>query len=468
MTKENKISRRKFINRTAMAALSAGLIPGPFSSLKSIASNANVNRNRSSYKAIVCVLLEGGADSYNMIIPAGNAEYNEYANSRSVLAIPQNELLSINPLNSDGKLYGLHPSMSPIQSLFNSGELSFISNVGTLIEPVTKEGFWDGTNQLPLGLFSHADQIQQWQSGRPDLRTQIGWGGQISDIMGAINSNQSIPMSVSLSGNNTYQHGLSSIEFSINEEGSAGLIGYDDNTSPYNQIRTTALNSMFNHEYNDPFKNTYIKTIKNANSAGIEFMEAINQIDDFQSPFSENELSQSFKMIAKTIAARDILGFERQVFFIRYPGWDHHSDMLLEMNNMLPVLSNALSEFNAVMNEIGTNEQVTTFSMSDFARSLTSNGNGSDHAWGGNLMVMGGSVNGQYRFGEFPSLALDNPLDVSQGILIPQISTDEYFAEIAMWFGLQNADISNIFPNLSNFYDINSANPPIGFLNIDI
>jgi len=466
MATKKYLSRRNFIAKAGMAGLGAGLLASPVFSLRSLANSSfsKLNTEGGGYKAMVCVLLEGGSDSFNMLIPRGNTEYNEYATTRSNLAIPQNELLSINPLNNDGKLYGLHPQMPEIKNLFNNGQLSFISNVGTLVEPISKTEFWDGSVPVPLGLFSHADQIQQWQSGRPFERTPIGWGGRISDLMSPLNTNQTIPMSVSLSGNNVYQHGVDTIEFAINQDGSAGIVGYDNDWA-YNEIRSLALDAMFNQPHNDPYKSTYVSTLKNANNAGIEFSQAIENVGEFTTEFSDNELSQKFKMIAKTIAAREDMGFEKQIFFIRFSGWDHHDDVLNQMDIMLPELSLALGEFNSVMNEIGTDNDVTTFTISDFGRTLTSNGNGSDHAWGGNAMVMGGAVNGQKRFGDFPSLQLGNPIDVGDGVLIPQISTDEYLAEIAMWFGVENDDISNIFPNLSTFYDINSGNPPIGFLN---
>ncbi|NOY50416.1 MAG: DUF1501 domain-containing protein [Chlorobi bacterium] len=465
MTKLNNLSRRKFISNSSLALMGSGFLGAQLFNLKAIASPAVNDNDRNTYKAMVCLMLDGGADSFNMLIPRGNVEYNEYAASRSNLAIAQNELLAINPLNNDGKSYGLHPAMGQVQSLFNSGELSFISNIGTLVEHLTKDDFWNGNAQLPLGLLSHADQSQQWQNGRPGERTQIGWGGRISDIMTPLNSNQTIPMSVSLSGNNIFQHGLQTIEFVINENGIAGIEGYNENDGAYNQVKTAALDAMFALQNSDIYKSTYINTLNDANNAGIEFSEAINNVGEFSTLFSDNELSQKFKMIAKTIAARDDLGFEKQIFFVRFPAWDHHDNMLGNMNEMLPVLSAALAEFNAVMHELGTHSDVTTFSMSDFARTLSSNGNGTDHAWGGNVMVMGGAVNGQRRFGDFPTLALGSDIDVGGGVLIPQLSTDEYLAEIAMWFGVADADVSNIFPNLSNFYDINTGNPPIGFLN---
>jgi uncharacterized protein (DUF1501 family) len=334
-----------------------------------------------------------------------------------------------------------------------------------MIRPTTKEEIWNGTADLPLGLFSHADQIQQWQTARPHERSAIGWGGRIADVMHVVNTNQNISMNISLSGSNIFENGEIITEFVIDRQGGAGIWGYGGDWA-YDQIRTGAINAMLNVPYTDIYKQTYIGTIKKSNDANLEFMEAIDSIPEFNTSFSDNDLSQSFRMIAKSIAARDILGFDRQIYFIDFSGWDHHDELLNNQAEMLPIVSKALAEFNSVMEELGTTGDVVTFTISDFGRTLTSNGNGTDHAWGGNAIVMGGPVIGREIFGSFPSLQLDNPLDIGDGILIPTTSTDEYMAEIAMWFGVDNENVSSIFPNLANFYDINSGIPPIGFLTL--
>jgi len=172
------------------------------------------------------------------------------------------------------------------------------------------------------------------------------------------------------------------------------------------------------------------------------------------------------ELIAKTIAVRDTLNVNRQTFFITFGGWDHHDGVLDNQVAMLSVVSKALSEFQAAMEELGVADCVTTFTASDFGRTLTSNGNGSDHAWGGNVMVMGDSVNGGQVFGEYPSLLLDGNDDVGGAILLPSISTDEYFAELSKWFGVENGDLNYVLPNIENFYDPNSSTLPIGFMNI--
>ncbi len=169
------------------------------------------------------------------------------------------------------------------------------------------------------------------------------------------------------------------------------------------------------------------------------------------------------EMIAKTIGARDALGMRRQIFFVDYGGWDHHDELLNNQNEMLGVLSKGMSAFQASMQELGMAEQVTTFTISDFARTLTSNGNGTDHGWGGNALVMGGAVNGSRMYGQYPSLALKSALDLGIGVLIPKLSTDEYFAELALWLGVSPSDLPLMFPNLGNFYTPGTG-APLGFL----
>ena len=169
-------------------------------------------------------------------------------------------------------------------------------------------------------------------------------------------------------------------------------------------------------------------------------------------------------MVAKTIAARKTLGFKRQTFFILFGGWDHHDEVIKTQQAMLTVVSKAMKEFSNAMTELDINDKVTTFTASDFGRTLTSNGRGSDHAWGGNHMVMGGAVQGGRIYGDYPALYIDNPLDTGRGALIPTISCDEYFAELAKWFGVSNADLDAVFPNIGRFYDTSSTSLPVGFM----
>ena len=232
------------------------------------------------YKALVCMMLAGGNDSFNMLMPKGNNEYNEYATTRSNLAIPQNDILQINPNTSDGRVFGLHPSMPNMQQIFESGNLAFLSNVGTLIEPSTKSDIQNNVVKTPLGLFSHSDQIQQWQTGRPHERNSIGWGGRVAELVQSMNSNQNISMNISLKGSNVFQRGEEIIPYAISNNGSIGISGYDGQGN-FNQLRTQALNSMLERDYQDVFKNTYKNTIKTSNESSLEFQSAVESIPEF-------------------------------------------------------------------------------------------------------------------------------------------------------------------------------------------
>ncbi len=461
--------RRGFIKQVSCAAIGSTTFFSTLNSLK--ATNAAAIANSMTmmggdYKALVCFMMSGGNDSFNMLVPRGTAEYNDYANIRTNQALPQNELLAINPNTSDGKQYGLHPTMTNMQSLFENGDAAFITNVGTLVEPVSKTQYEQGTAALPIGLYSHADQIQHWQTALPQDRSALGWGGKIADLMNEANTNENISMNISLAGNNTFQVGNSIAEYSIDPyDGSTGMLGYGDAWMSA-QMRSAAVDSLLDAHYVDIFQKSYVDVIKNAKNGNEQFSSALETIDAFNTQFSDNDISQSFHMIAKTIAARDILGMKRQIFFVDFGGWDHHDEVLNAQNAMLDVVDNALGEFKAAMDEIDMHDCVTTFAVSEFGRTLTSNGNGTDHGWGGNVFVMGGSVKGKDIYGSYPTLQLNSELEIGGGVFIPTTATDAYFGELAKWYGVSNTDLPIVFPNVGNFFNPNSGNLPIGFMNI--
>jgi uncharacterized protein (DUF1501 family) len=489
---KNIVSRRKFMGQISCAGMGYMTLMNSLLNFKAMNAAALSNSSMGGYKAIVCILQAGGNDSFNTLIPI--SDYAEYAVTRSNLAIPAYDnndpsnmynVRLLDGTHQGGKQYGVHPSLSGVQSLFNNNKLSFISNIGTLMSPMNKNQFENKLVKRPLGLFSHSDQIQQWQTAIMDERTATGWAGKISDIIGDQNNNQNISMNITLSGTNIFQSGNSTVEYSINDQGSIGIDGYDPNGWLYNQLRTQAIDNMLAQTYQDIFKKTYVDTIRQSKSAHEEFSEAIGKYTEFESGgaheaifSSANPVSQQLKMIARTIAVStedasngsvgptDILDFERQVFFVNFGGWDHHDELLDSQLGMLGVLGDALNEFNQALEILGMDDQVLTMTTSEFGRTLTSNGDGSDHAWGGNVMVMGGPnlVNGGQIFGTYPSLALNGPNEIGNGVLLPTTATDCYFGEVSKWFGLSNGDINDIFPRLSEFHSISSSPRPIGFL----
>ncbi len=459
------MSRRKFLQVGGCGAIGSLTFLSTCMNLQmaNALSSYNMEKDEDDYKALVCILLGGGNDSFNMLVPNSNTAYNEYAAARSNLALSHGSLLPLNYTDVKGKSFGLHPSMPEVQQLFNNGKLSFISNVGTLTEPITKAQYLNNSVRVPIGLFSHADQIQQWQTSLPQSRSARGWGGKMADILSSMNDNQNISMNVSLSGTNVFQAGNNTIEYAItnSKNGSVGINVMESQKSN-DQILAGCVNSLMGQQYQDIYKKTFVDKIKHSVGSHKEFSSAIEEIGTFSSQFSNNDVSLNMQMIAKTIAARKTLRMKRQTFFVLYGGWDHHDEVLNNQVNMLGVVSKALGEFQATMEELNIADKVTTFTISDFGRSLASNSNGTDHGWGGNAIVMGGSVNGKKIYGEYPSLASDSAQEFGNGILLPTISTDEYFAELAMWLGVQNNNLTDILPNLENFHNIGSGNP-IGF-----
>ncbi len=418
------------------------------------------------YKALVCFFFGGGNDSFNMLVPKGPAEYSEYATARSNQALPQNSILPLNG-SHNGKTLGLHPGMPELQALYNANpsRLAFVCNVGTLVEPTNLAAYESGAVALPSGLFSHADQIMQWQTSVPNQNTGLGWGGRVADLLSPTNVGSNISMNISLSGTNTFQSGVNSISYEIEPEGNGSITlapyaGGEDPTLA--ALGSSAINSLMDAQYSNLFQKAFAQKHRASLDASIEFSSAIGA-QSLNTVFSPNRISQSFHMIAKTIAARQLLHMKRQTFFIFFGGFDHHDELLNSHAAMLPVISKAMFEFDSAMTELGINDKVTTFTASDFARTLSSNGKGTDHAWGSNQMALGGAVNGGRIYGAYPELALGNSLDTGRGRLIPTLSTDQYFAELARWFGVPDADLGAVFPNLNRFHNIGSG-APIGFM----
>lgn len=463
------MNRRQFIGQAGCAAIGSTSL---FSTLANLFMTNVVASERAQssgdYKALVCFFLSGGNDSFNMLVPRTTSEYNIYQATRSDLALGLNSLLPINPTNTGGKVYGLHPALSGVQNLFDTGKIAFVSNVGTLVEPIAnKTEYESGTKTTPLGLYSHSDQTMQWQTSVPQSRDAVGWGGKVADMLHSLNSIPQVSMNISLSGRNTFQTGNTLMEYVMSRNGNTGIkpIRYQSNAGFLNLIRQAAIDDYMSQVYSNAMQQTFAMQAKNALEVQELFSTAISSVPEFSTQFSSHYTSQNMQMIAKVIAARSQLGMCRQTFFVDLGGWDMHSEVLNSQNVLFGYFNAALTEFYSALEELGMADNVTTFTVSEFGRTLTSNGNGSDHAWGGNQLVMGGAVDGTKVFGDYPELSLTNSINVSdRGVLIPGVSTDEYFAELALWFGISPLDLPLIFPNIGEFYNINSSNYPIGFL----
>lgn len=464
MSKHHHLSRRKFLGRVTMGCAALGVTP-LYSGITNMGLlNAAAAANRTSntkgdYKGLVCIMLSGGNDSFNMLVPKGESEYNEYQSIRGNLAIPQSELLSINPQNTNGMEFGLHPSLQNTQQMFESGNAAFVTNVGALLEPFTRSSYQDDT-PLPIGLFSHSDQRRHWQTCVPQNVDSLGWGGRLADILYTNNANQDVSMNISLDGVNVFQRGNIIKEFAIGyqDNGSVILNGAEENDF-YNQLKRQTLDNLLDQEYHNILKTAYANTITDSNNSSFSFNSAIANGMQIATEFGADVFSQKLLMVAKTIAARDILGVSNQTFFIELSGWDTHDELLDDHSLLLSQLDTAIGSFNEAMAELGVANDVVSFTMSDFGRKLPSNGDGTDHGWGGHSLVFGNAVSGQKLYGEFPDLFLDNDLDLGGGRIIPTTSCDEYFAELALWFGASHSDLDQILPNINNFWTPNADGP---------
>lgn len=457
------ITRRKFLSHSCSLGVAATTVSSTLLQLGLARSAAA--QTAPGYRALVCVLLAGGNDSYNMLVPTDNDQYAEYAGIRSDLALAQNDLLPLPGTTASGRSYGLHPGMPELQALFTDGDAAMVANVGTLLEAFDAQAYASGTASVPLGLFSHADQIQQWQTATPGARIAQGWGGRIADLMLGVNAMNGVSMNISLSGSNVFQSGNTVGEYAIEAagDGATGINAYDDGTE-LGDFKKRIIDDLLSVQQGNIFRREYSRRLRGAIDAQSVFVDAMQTSPELSTAFSPGPFSQSLRQIARVIGARDALGATRQTFFVTVGGWDHHNDLLENQAGMLPAVSQGLQEFRNALNELGVFDEVTTFTTSDFGRTLTSNGKGSDHGWGGHHVVMGGAVNGGSIFGEYPLLSTASPLDVGRGVYAPTLSVDEYFAELALWFGVPTSELDQVLPNVRSFYSPESSEAPVGFL----
>jgi len=307
-----------------------------------------------------------------------------------------------------------------------------------------------------------------WQTSVADSRSAVGFAGRIADLLYDMNSLQEISMNISLAGKNKWQAAQNSIEYSLSNnsnESNIGLEGFPSwwsNSGYLNLLKNNAVDSLAEASYINAFEQTIGNQINDSNTGNEIFKVGLQKVTPLQTEFSDTRLSLDLKKMAEVISIQEELGQNRQVFFTGYGGWDHHDSLLTAQADRLPDLDNALAEFYEAMEELGMQDDVVVFTISDFARTLTSNGSGSDHAWGGNMMVMGGEVNGGQILGQYPSLSLAGDLNLNdRGRILPTTSVDEMYAELALWFGASPNDLEYVLPNLCNFYSTSGCPSPL-------
>ena len=452
----NKTNRRKFLGTCGkMSSLS---VLSQILQLKML--NAAVSNNTSipnnSYKALVCVFLNGGNDSFNMLTPWTSNFHNNYLEARSHVALQRNAptngvsvVAGLNPQNMPH--FGINSLMPDVRNLYNSRQLAFLANVGTLVRPTSIQDVNNG-NDLPIGLFSHREQQLSWQTSVPQTVSARGWIGRMSEVINdTINSNTDVSLNYSLSGASRLQTGNISEPFTITDSGANELNLYRSRAD----IRNTYDTSL-NASYGNLLKQHYAEKYKEIIEQNADYNDTINQNGNpfSSSAFPNTSLGRQLRQVALTINARGAIGARRQSFFVQQNGFDSHSNLLENQTVLLTELNDALFAFSNAMRAIGENNNVTTYTASDFGRTITPNTTGTDHGWGGNQIIMGGAVNGRKVYGQYPSdlrIGANPSIDTGRGRFIPTTSVDEFSAELACWYGVGENDLDTILPNINNF-----------------
>lgn len=402
----------------------------------------------SDYKALVCIFLFGGNDANNLLIPNDSATYANYQKIRANLAIPQASLVGIHDAASNAN-YGLHPSFAPIAPLYTTSKrLAIQVNVGTLLRQVPRGS--NGLPQLnsvplPLNLYSHSDQQIAWQDSTPQGGGTTGWAGRLSDKVAASSSGL-VPPAITLAGNALQLVGESTQPTAVTTT-NFGLV------APASDPGSTALQSLLGLSSGVTLVQAAQSSLKGAISVAQAVTAALAGSASLGVTFPNTDIGTQLGQVAKLIQARSALGASRQIYFCSQNGYDTHSNQLAQQVTLYGNLANALSLFDQAMSALNVQNSVTTFTESDFGRTLQPNGNaGTDHGWGSHGLVMGGAVNGGALYGAYPDLALGGPDDSGgRGTWVPSTSQDQYTGALAKWFGLAQADMDYVFPNLNQF-----------------
>ncbi|WP_414662971.1 DUF1501 domain-containing protein [Horticoccus sp. 23ND18S-11] len=445
------LSRRGFLQKTGLLAAATGL--GRLGSI-----NAHAQTAPADYKALVCVFMLGGNDGHNMIVPLAGPELTNYRNARGSLALPDGntQVLPVSALN--GTPYGLNGGLASIHPLWAQGKLAVMANVGMLVRPTTRAQYQGSTVGLPTNLFSHSDQVISMQAGDPNGSGGSGWAGRIADATRAMNAASTFPPAISVAGQALFCSG--------NVVQSTSLIpGFDLSANGLSAWPASAAAAKVQALQEIVTFNSGLALVQAANDVRADGLELNGMLTGLGSGsvatvFPGTGIGQQLKQVAQIIRLRAATGMNRQVFFCALGGFDTHSAQSWAHMDLLRQLADGMAAFYNATAEMGIADKVTTFTASEFGRTLQPSGSGTDHGWGNHQLIMGGAVRGGELYGTFPSLALGGPEDTgSRGVLIPTTSLDQFGGTIARWFGVAPEAMPSVFPNLGNF-----ATPDLGFV----
>jgi uncharacterized protein (DUF1501 family) len=450
MNPSSPSSRREFLKR--VSAMSLAGTATPFA-INLAALGEAAAANATGYKALVCVFLYGGNDYANTLLPYDAANHALYTAQRPAIATPRASLAStlLNPTAAlaGGRQYAVAPQLAPLVPIFDAGQMAVMLNIGTLVEPTSKTAYLNKSVRLPPKLFSHNDQQSVWQSSAAEGAT-TGWGGRMGDLFAAGNGNATFTC-VSVTGNAVYLSGDSAVQYQVTSNGSVPLTGLK---SPLfgSMACSDALRTLVTAPRTHLYEAEHARIMRRSIDADVQLTAALGGIGPIATPFpANNGLGAQLAMVARMIKARASTGAKRQVFFVSLGGFDTHDGLVDIHPGLLGQVGPAMAAFHAATVELGVANDVTTFTASDFGRTLTSDGDGSDHGWGSMHFVMGGAVKGKSFVGNAPAVANNGPDDVGQGRLLPSIAVDQFAGTLGSWLGVSDSEMTTVLPNLGNY-----------------
>ncbi len=451
-------SRRAFLKHSAALGIAGAATPFLVNLAALGEAAAAVN---SDYKALVCVFLNGGNDHANTVTPYDQASYSAHASFRSGIVHSRDELTAtlLNPAAAlpGGLQYALAPNLAPLVPLFNADRLAVVLNVGTLMEPTTKAQYDANSVALPPKLFSHNDQQSFWQASTPE-GAMSGWGGRIGDLFASGNGSATLTC-INAAGNAVFLAGRSAVQYAISP---SGPIPLNQGSLFGSTAAREALRGLITAPRTHLLENEHSRIVKRSLDTYAQVSSALAAVPPLATVFpAGNFLASQLKMVARLISASSELGARRQVFFVSVGGFDFHARLLEDHPPLMAEVAAALKAFYDATVELGAAHKVTTFTASDFGRSQTANGSGTDHGWGGHHFALGGAVRGRRFYGAPPVIDDSGPDDVGQGRLLPGVSVDQYAATLASWFGVAGGDMPTVLPNIGSY---NTSSWNLGFL----
>ncbi|MFY8074340.1 MAG: DUF1501 domain-containing protein [Sphingorhabdus lacus] len=464
--KANELSRRAFLRRSKQLAV-AGSASSFALGLAGIGEAAAFSAGN-DYKALVCIFLYGGNDHNSTLMPFDSTNYDLYSAIRGGgagqtaggITLARASLAATALTPSGGQVltnnlqYALAPQMTRLKALFDAGRMAPLLNVGPLVAPLTLAQYNSSNltaNPRPAKLFSHNDQQSTWQSSKPEGATD-GWGGRMGDLAMSSNAN-ALFTCISATGNAVFLSGQQALTYQVSSSGALAVNGIKSNlygssagSAALRTLMTQTSNNVFEAEYNRIAKRSI-----DAEGVVTAALQPITLATSFRPATGRNGLAEQLQVVARLIAARQPLGARRQVFMVSMGGFDLHDNLINNQANLMGQLDFAMDAFYRATVELGVADKVTTFTASDFGRTLQSNGDGSDHGWGSHHFIMGGAVNGGRFYGVAPQISVTSPDQVGQGRLLPSISVDQYASTLATWFGVSASELPSVSPNIGRF-----------------